>query len=71
MIGCARSCCSYGQGWEGVIYERFSSGSNLDGSLLVGAHLEESPYSKEVPRKYRNRQQLLTPIIAIVTKSTD
>lgn len=67
----ASSYCSCVRDWEGVRCVRTAPSSDLDGSLLVEAHSEESHYLGEVPRKYRNRLQLQILSIAVVTKFTD
>jgi hypothetical protein len=50
-----------------VIDEKIGLGFDLDGFLLAEEHLVDSRDSKEVLRKYRNHQPLLTPSIAIIT----
>ena len=71
MTVCASSYCSCVRDWEEVRGVRTAPGSDLDGSLLVEAHSEESHYLGEVPRKYRNRLQLQKPFIANVIKFAD
>ena len=68
---CASSYCSCVRDWEGVRGVRTAPGSDLAGSLLAEEHSEESHYLGEVPRKYRNRQQLQKLFIAIAIKFTD
>jgi hypothetical protein len=50
---------------------RTAPGSDLDGSLRVEEHSEDSHYLGEVLRKYRNHLQLQILSIAIVTKFAD